>query len=152
MMADSADVERLKAMLETERAEHDRVRQDLKDLQDVVLGPAFYTFSQYSNLALRTAAGADLTMAALGLAGEMGEFVEMVKKDRFHAKPIDKALAKKELGDVLWYWNLACKMLDLDPADVAMANIDKLRERYPEGYRHEDFAARRDAKREFELG
>jgi NTP pyrophosphatase (non-canonical NTP hydrolase) len=144
MMAEVTEVERYKKVLEVERAELDRVRQDLKELQDSVLGPDFYTFDQYSTLALRTAAGADLTMAALGLAGEMGEFVEMVKKDRFHAKPIDKERAVKELGDVLWYWNLACKMLDVSPAKVAQENISKLRERYPGGYTDMDFLARRD--------
>lgn len=146
MTTEAPEVQRLVKQLEVERAEFDRLRQEHRELQDQVLSPDFYTFSQYSLLALRTAAGADLTMAALGLAGEMGEFVEMVKKDRFHSKPIDKARAKKELGDVLWYWNLACKMLELDPAEVAQGNIAKLRERYPEGYSDVAFLERRDER------
>lgn len=75
-------------------------------------------------------------VAALGLAGEVGEFVEMVKKEAFHGKPLDVDAAGKELGDVLWYLSLAAESLGLKLSAIAAGNIGKLRARYPDGFVH----------------
>jgi NTP pyrophosphatase (non-canonical NTP hydrolase) len=75
-------------------------------------------------------------VAALGLAGEVGEFVEMVKKEAFHGKPLDIDKAGKEIGDVLWYLSLAAESVGLKLADIAAANIKKLQARYPDGFVH----------------
>lgn len=72
--------------------------------------------------------------AALGLAGEAGEVVELIKKARFHGKPYDVDAIKKELGDVLWYVNQMTHAHGLSLAEIAQANIDKLRKRYPDGF------------------
>lgn len=71
---------------------------------------------------------------AIGLAGEAGEVAELVKKGIFHQHGLDKAKMFKEIGDVLWYVAAICTKLDFSMADIMQANIDKLRERYPEGY------------------
>lgn len=42
----------------------------------------------------------------LGLAGESGEVLDMVKKCIFHEKKMDKYHLKKELGDVIREWGL----------------------------------------------
>ena len=80
---------------------------------------------------------ARLTTAAAGLSSEGGEFVEVVKKILFHGKPYTEENVfhlKRELGDVIWYWTNACKALGLDPYEVIMENIDKLKSRYPGGF------------------
>lgn len=41
--------------------------------------------------------------SALGLAGETGEVVELVKKAARHLTPVDKTKGAMELGDVQWY-------------------------------------------------
>ncbi|HDN05055.1 MAG TPA: nucleotide pyrophosphohydrolase, partial [Chloroflexi bacterium] len=41
-------------------------------------------------------------VAALGLAGEAGEFANLVKKMTAHGHAFDPASLKDELGDVLW--------------------------------------------------
>lgn len=71
---------------------------------------------------------------AIGLAGETGEFCELVKKGIFHRKGIDRDKAIKELGDVCWYLAALCTKLDLSLADVMQENIDKLKARYPHGW------------------
>ena len=41
--------------------------------------------------------------------------------------------AKRELGDIMWYWMNACRSLNLDPNDVIAENVHKLESRYPGG-------------------
>ena len=40
-----------------------------------------------------------------------------------------------ELGDVLWYLAVAAKAAGLTLDEVAAKNVDKLRARYPEGFK-----------------
>jgi len=77
-----------------------------------------------------------LMTAAIGLAAETGEFAEIPKKIIFQGKPLDEDAVfhmKRELGDILWYWTNACRALNLDPNDVILENINKLKSRYPGG-------------------
>ena len=77
-----------------------------------------------------------LLTACLGLAAEGGEFIEVPKKMFFQGKPLTEAEVfhlKRELGDVMWYWNNACRALNLDPNDVIDENVRKLESRYPGG-------------------
>jgi|TARA_E500000305_G_C3971195_1_gene212008 NTP pyrophosphatase (non-canonical NTP hydrolase) len=72
---------------------------------------------------------------ALGIAGEAGEYCELIKKHTFHGKkPLNLDAAKKELGDVLFYVAMAAKNLHLSLDEVAKANLQKLRARYPKGF------------------
>jgi NTP pyrophosphatase (non-canonical NTP hydrolase) len=82
-------------------------------------------------------ASAGVAVLALGLAGETGEVVEHVKKYLGHGHALDLALVQKELGDVLWYVSALASYLDLDLNTIGEQNIQKLRERYPEGFSHE---------------
>jgi NTP pyrophosphatase (non-canonical NTP hydrolase) len=77
-----------------------------------------------------------LLTASMGLSSETGEFNEIVKKCIFQGKPADADNIhhmKRELGDILWYWAQACLALHLDPNDVIIENVEKLKERYPGG-------------------
>lgn len=108
------------------------------------------TVEEYSALALRTADPTDdrvqtrdliitgdqaqLVLGALGLAGEAGEFADMVKKHIFHGHPFDINKAIKEVGDVQWYTNYAAiRCCGVSLIAVMEANIAKLKARYPEG-------------------
>lgn len=99
--------------------------------------------NQYQYLAARTAgAGGDgerrLIVAALGLAGEAGEFANLVKKLTAHGhKDIDAAILGDELGDVLWYLAEAATACGLDLGQIAQNNVEKLRQRYPDGFSEE---------------
>ena len=77
-----------------------------------------------------------LLTGAIGIASEGGEFAEIVKKCIFQGKPLDAETrfhAKRELGDILWYWINSCRALDLDPNEVIAENVNKLKKRYPGG-------------------
>jgi NTP pyrophosphatase (non-canonical NTP hydrolase) len=77
-----------------------------------------------------------LLTASIGLSSEGGEFSEIVKKCIFQGKPLDSDTvfhAKRELGDIMWYWVNACRALDLDPNEVLAENVRKLESRYPGG-------------------
>ena len=73
----------------------------------------------------------------LGIAGESGELVDLIKKWIFHEKPLDETHVKKELGDVLWYAALLCESFGWKLSDVMSLNIEKLRKRYPDGFNAE---------------
>ena len=95
--------------------------------------------NEYQSLAARTTgAGGDgerrLIIAALGLAGEAGEFANIVKKLTAHGHDIPPNILADELGDVLWYVAEAASACGLKLGDLAQQNIDKLRRRYPDGF------------------
>lgn len=85
---------------------------------------------------------------ALGISGEAGEVVDMIKKFIFHNHSLDKEELIKEIGDILWY--LANMAYELDEwfGDVADLNIDKLAARYPEGFSEERSVNRIEYKEE----
>jgi len=96
-------------------------------------------FSDYQQASARTlnravATNEALTNYALGIAGETGEVVEMVKKHVFHGKAMNLADVEKELGDVLWYVAAVASTLGLDLTAIAQRNVDKLKTRYPDGF------------------
>ena len=75
-----------------------------------------------------------LINGCLGLAGESGETLDMIKKWVFHEKELDKDHLKKEIGDVMWYVAMICESAGFDLDDVMQTNVDKLKSRYPEGF------------------
>lgn len=111
--------------------------------------------NEYQTLAMRTNSETEsercLTLAALGLAGESGEFADEVKKHLFHGHPLDRERLQKELGDVLWYVASGCLALGVTLEEVAQANVDKLRARYPEGFDPERSRNRTDENQGDEL-
>jgi NTP pyrophosphatase (non-canonical NTP hydrolase) len=77
-----------------------------------------------------------LLTGAVGISAEGGEFMEIVKKCIFQGKPMDEETqfhAKRELGDIMWYWINSCRALNIDPNDVIAENVRKLEKRYPGG-------------------
>tara|TARA_B110000285_G_scaffold184355_1_gene208876 strand:+ start:2745 stop:3149 length:405 start_codon:yes stop_codon:yes gene_type:complete len=77
-----------------------------------------------------------LMTGAIGISAEGGEFMEIVKKCVFQGKPMDEGTqfhAKRELGDIMWYWINSCRALGIDPNEVIAENINKLKNRYPGG-------------------
>lgn len=106
--------------------------------------------NEYQILAGRTDHGNEISQDealkcwALGLTGEAGEVADIIKKHFYHGRPMDKDKLKKELGDVLWYLSMCARDLGFTLEEVAEANIEKLRKRYPNGFSHEDSRARKD--------
>ena len=75
-----------------------------------------------------------LINSVMGLCGESGEAIDIVKKWMAHGHQLDKEHLARELGDIAWYLAEAATALDMDLEDILRANIEKLRKRYPEGF------------------
>lgn len=74
----------------------------------------------------------DLALCALGLAGETGEAVEVIKKYLRDGR-LDRDKLVKELGDSLYYWARLCAMFELSPEYVIKVNVEKLTDRKERG-------------------
>ena len=75
-----------------------------------------------------------LINSVMGLCGESGEAIDIVKKWMAQGHALDKAHLAKELGDIAWYLAEAATALDLSLEEILRANLEKLRSRYPEGF------------------
>ena len=75
-----------------------------------------------------------LINGVMGLCGESGEAIDIVKKHLHQGHALDKEKLLKELGDIAWYLAETAYALDTPLDEVLERNIDKLRARYPEGF------------------
>lgn len=97
------------------------------------------TLNAYQDAALRTAKKdisekEQLIEALMGLNGEAGESIDILKKYLFQGHGLDKEHLAKELGDVLWYLAVSAKAIGYSLDDIARMNIEKLAARYPIGF------------------
>lgn len=115
------------------------------------------TYREYEDFVLQMASEKTLSTqehwyntAALGLAGECGEVVDLVKKLNYHGISLTEELRQKfikELGDVEWYKTLMYAILGVTPEEVWQANMDKLNVRYKSGtFTTAEFMAKEAAK------
>lgn len=92
--------------------------------------------NEYQKRALITVARLSETdtilMCALGLAGESGEIVDVLKKHYFHHadNTLDYNKIIDEMGDLLWYMSVMCSMLGITMNEVMERNIEKLSVRH----------------------
>lgn len=97
------------------------------------------TINQYQKEAMRTANGMlrpheMLLNGLMGLNGEAGECIDLLKKTRFQGHELDVKHMAKELGDVAWYLAVSAEALGYDLETILQMNVDKLRARYPDGF------------------
>lgn len=79
---------------------------------------------------------AQLMTSSDGLSAEAGEYKEIVKKILYQGKDLNEDSIyhmKRELGDCIFYWTMACSALNVDPYEAIEENIKKLEARYPGG-------------------
>ena len=97
------------------------------------------TGNEYQKLAMTTL-NPDLSKTdvlingVMGLCGESGEALDIVKKHLHQGHPLDKEKLLKELGDIAWYLAEVAYALDTPLDQVLEGNIAKLKARYPEGF------------------
>ena len=97
------------------------------------------TINEYQKLAMMTLNPVlerkeILINGVMGLCGESGEAIDIVKKWLAQGHELDKEHLAKELGDIAWYLAETATALDISLEDILQANIDKLKKRYPEGF------------------
>ena len=98
--------------------------------------------NEYQELAMRTLNQKldkkdVLINGVMGLCGEAGEAIDIVKKHLAQGHELDKEKLIKELGDVAWYLAETAYALDIDLETVFKLNIEKLIRRFPEGFEKE---------------
>jgi NTP pyrophosphatase (non-canonical NTP hydrolase) len=88
---------------------------------------------------------------SMGLAGESGELIDLLKKDLFHNVPADATKLLLELGDTLFYvtaltilakrkwaedrrWSAGDAAVVFSVPNALRANVSKLRRRYPDKF------------------
>lgn len=112
------------------------------------------TINEYQKEALRTAptrqTGArwcdwvePLENGLMGLNGEAGEAIDILKKHLFQGHPLDREHLAKELGDVAWYLAVSADALGYTLEEILEMNVKKLRARYPEGFKVERSVSRK---------
>ena len=97
------------------------------------------TINEYQTLAMTTLNPAldkkdVLINGVMGLCGESGEAIDIVKKWLAQGHALDKEKLAKELGDVAWYLAETAYAMDIPLEDIFRGNIEKLKKRYPEGF------------------
>ena len=107
------------------------------------------TLNEYQRLAMITLnpaldREAVLLNGVMGLCGESGEAIDLMKKHLAQGHPLDRDALIKELGDIAWYLAETAHALDVPLEEVCRRNIDKLKARYPEGFSAEKSLHRRE--------
>ena len=75
-----------------------------------------------------------LINSVMGLCGESGEAIDIVKKWLAQGHQLDREHLAGELGDVAWYLAEAATALGMPLEDILRANLEKLERRYPDGF------------------
>ena len=97
------------------------------------------TINEYQKLAMATlnpelGKKDVLINGVMGLCGESGEAIDIVKKWLAQGHELDRDKLAKELGDICWYLAETATALDLPLEEIMEGNIEKLRQRYPDGF------------------
>ena len=107
------------------------------------------TINEYQRLAMTTlnpelSKKDVLINGVMGLCGESGEAIDIVKKHLHQGHELDKEKLAKELGDIAWYLAETAWALDIPLEQILQGNIDKLKRRFPEGFSTERSISREE--------
>lgn len=99
------------------------------------------SFNEYQKLAQRTSntktPSDKIENGLMGLNGEAGECIDILKKHLFQGHELDEEKLIDEVGDCLWYIAEIATGLGIELQEIAEHNIAKLRARYPYGFDRE---------------
>ena len=107
--------------------------------------------NEYQNLAMKTLnknlkKEDVLINGVMGLCGESGEVIDIVKKHLHQGHQLNKEDIIKELGDVAWYLAEVAYAIDVDLETILIKNIEKLKKRFPNGFEVAKSINREDGK------
>lgn len=105
----------------------------------IIEGEYQMTINEYQKAAYHTANQSltdsqQLQNGLMGLNGESGECIDILKKHLFQGHDLDKYHIAKELGDVAWYLAVSAQALGFDLETILQMNVEKLKARYPHGF------------------
>jgi NTP pyrophosphatase (non-canonical NTP hydrolase) len=75
-----------------------------------------------------------MKLTLIGMTGELGEIAEPMKKYLYSGHALDTTHLEQEVGDFLWYLANFCTTVGIDLEDAMQKNIEKLAQRYPDGF------------------
>ena len=75
---------------------------------------------------------------SMGLEGEAGEVTDLLKKVYHHGHTMSREELEKEFGDVLHYLSGLAEFHGIKLGNAATRNIEKLKNRFPNGFNKED--------------
>lgn len=109
------------------------------------------TINEYQQLALRTESdmvdkkidNPRLLQGLMGLNGEAGECIDILKKHLCQDHWFDRLHLAKELGDVAWYLAISADAIGFTLEDIFAMNVEKLKQRYPNGFESEKSTSRK---------
>lgn len=70
----------------------------------------------------------------MGLNGEAGKAIDLMKKVLFQGHEFDREHMAKELGDIAWYLAISADAIGYDLETIFQMNIDKLKSQYPDSF------------------
>ena len=74
----------------------------------------------------------------LGIAGEAGDVASCIKKTFVQKNEFVKDGIKGNIGDMIWYAAMICSCFGWKLSDCLRKNVDKLKARYPDGFKFKD--------------
>lgn len=97
------------------------------------------TINEFQLDVLRTESGSShkyprILHGMMGLCGEAGEAMDILKKTMYQHHPLDKEHLALELGDVAYYLALAADSIGYDLETLLTMNVTKRQIRYPNGF------------------
>ena len=110
---------------------------ELYEIRNNIRKPMTANEYQQQAMALRNPAinGKEMLInGVMGLCGEAGEAIDIVKKHLHQGHELDRKKLAAELGDIAWYLAETAYALDIPLEEIFRGNIDKLKRRYPEGF------------------
>jgi len=87
----------------------------------------------------------------MGMTTEVGELVDVFKKNMAYGKPIDWVNVNEEIGDLMWYIVNFCSEYDIDLETVLDTNIAKLQKRFPDKVFVSEHAINRNIEEERDI-
>lgn len=116
----------------------------LSDIKDESLSANFYQIMAMQTMKPDMAAMDQLTEGLMGLAGESGEALDILKKHRFQGHELERRDIALELGDIAWYLAEAANAIGYSLSEIFRMNLVKLQKRFPNGFNTEDSVKRVD--------
>ena len=108
---------------------HFETGRDLSDIQEAAIITDLENYDAVIER-LKDVRVLRLLHAAIGLATESGELLDMLKKHLYYGKPLDVTNAIEEIGDVSWYMRLGLDAMDSNMVHALLVNVRKLKKRY----------------------
>ena len=98
-------------------------------------------FNEYQAAAMRTVSDSSeqnlILNGVMGLCGEAGECIDVVKKNMFQGHGLDRQKLLDEASDCLWYLAVIASGLSVTLEEIAIHNVEKLKQRFPNGFEAE---------------